>query len=107
MKMKRSSYLLVFLAVILILMVSCTKKGGDTSSFYTPTSADVTETATLQELQQGRVLYIDNCYGCHQLYSPDSYSPSEWQSILNSMSPKTGMSAAEKQLVKKYVTRGN
>jgi hypothetical protein len=107
MTMKKFCYLQVLLIGTLILTGGCTKTGGDTSSLYTPTSADVTATATLQELQQGRILYIDNCNACHQLYSPDRYTPSEWRNILNGMSPKTGISSSEVQLVTKYVTRGN
>jgi hypothetical protein len=107
MKVKKFFYLQVLLILIVILTGGCTKKGGDTSSLYTPTSAEVTASATLQELQQGRILYIDNCNTCHQLYSPDIYTPSEWRSILSNMSPRTGMSASEVQLVTKYVTRGN
>jgi hypothetical protein len=107
MKTRNFYYLQVFSAALLILTAGCSKKGGDTSSLYTPTSSDVTATATLEELQMGRVLYIDNCEACHQLYSPDTYSPSQWRSILNSMSSRAGLSASEQQLVTKYVTRGN
>ena len=107
MKARNFYCLQVFSAALLILTAGCTKKGGDTSSLYTPSSADVTASATLEELQMGRVLYIDKCEACHQLYSPDTYSPSQWRSILNSMAPKAGMSASEEQLVSKYVTRGN
>jgi mono/diheme cytochrome c family protein len=91
----------------LLITVSCTKKGGDTSSLYTPAAADVTATATLQELQQGRALYIDNCNACHQLFSPDTYSPSQWRNILSNMSARAGLSSSQAQLVTKYVTRGN
>jgi hypothetical protein len=105
-KEKNFYYLQVLLIIALIITGSCTKKGSDTSGLYTPTNADVTATSTLQELQQGRVLYIDNCNACHQLVSPDDYTPTEWRSIMNNMSPRTNMSSSEVQLVSKYVTRG-
>jgi hypothetical protein len=100
-------YFQILLFGALILIVGCTKKGGDTSSLYTPTSADVTTNATLEQLQQGRALYIENCNSCHGLYNPDSNSPAQWRNILNSMAPRTGMSSSEVQLVTKYLTRGN
>ena len=107
MKVKKFFYLQVLFAVILILTGSCTKTGGNTSALYSPTAADVTATATLEELQQGRAIFIDNCNACHQLYSPDNYSPSQWRSILTNMSQRAGLSSTQNQLVTKYLTRGN
>lgn len=86
---------------------SCSKVGGGTGNLYTPTNADVTANATLEELQQGRTLYINNCGRCHSLVSPDDYTPGAWNSILASMTPKTSLTSAQVTLVKKYVTRGN
>jgi len=106
MKIKKFSLLVIFVARM-IFATGCTKKGSDTSSLYSPTSADATATATLQELQQGRSLYIDNCGSCHGLYNPDSYTPSQWRNIISNMSRNTGLSSSEVQLVTKYVTRGN
>jgi mono/diheme cytochrome c family protein len=106
MKTIKNYYLLVLSAAILVLIVSCSKTNTDTSSLYTPTNADVTSNATLQELQQGRTLFINNCGVCHGLYSPDNYTPSQWSSIMSSMGPRTDMTSAQKSLVMKYVTRG-
>lgn len=105
--MKKFYYLQILLVITLILTGGCTKKGGDTSSLYTPSSEDITANATLEQLQQGRALYIENCNSCHGLYNPDSNSPSQWRSILSSMAPRTGMSSSDVQLVTKYLTRGN
>jgi mono/diheme cytochrome c family protein len=92
---------------ILILMAAISCKKSSTASLYTPTSIDATATATLEELQQGRTLYINNCARCHDLYSPDDYSASQWRSIMSSMAPKTRMTSSETTLVTKYVTRGH
>lgn len=104
-KFKYSKILILSLA-IMVFYAGCQKSNGGVTSLYTPTSADVTSTATLQELQQGRTLYINNCNSCHGLYSPDDYSSAQWKSILNSMAPRTGMSSPEISLVTKYITRG-
>jgi mono/diheme cytochrome c family protein len=84
---------------------SCSKDYGS-GDLYTPTVADTTATASLDELQQGRELYINNCNSCHYLHSPDDYSASYWKSIIPQMAPKTGMNADEVAKVTKYVTRG-
>ena len=78
-----------------------------TSNLYVPTSADVTATATLDELSQGRILYVNNCGACHNLYSPDDYTASGWRSVLSVMASRTGMNASQFTLGTKNVTRGN
>ncbi len=104
---KLKNYFLPILFVnILIVMVACKKDNISQSSLYTPTSADVTANATLPELQEGRILYIDNCNACHGLYPPENYAPTQWKSILNVMGPRTNMSASDIQLVTKYVCKG-
>lgn len=92
--------------IFLSLIFGSCSKSSDTGNLYTPTSADVTASATLTDLQQGRTLYINNCGACHNLYSPDSYSVTQWKNIMNSMAPKTSMTSSQDTLVLKYVTRG-
>jgi hypothetical protein len=107
MKLKISFFLTIISVVIAIFIWGCTKSTTDTSSLYIPTSANVTANATLQQLQQGRELYINNCNGCHSLYSPDSFTPAQWNSILSTMGPRSGMVTSDIQLVTKYLTKGN
>jgi mono/diheme cytochrome c family protein len=106
MKTIKYYYILVFSFAMLVLIGGCSKNIVDTSSLYAPTNANVTANATLQELQQGRTLYIANCNSCHTLVAPDNYMPSQWKSIMSSMAPKTSMSASDIQLVTKYVSKG-
>ncbi|HKI88672.1 MAG TPA: hypothetical protein VKA38_06570 [Draconibacterium sp.] len=96
--------LVVFLS---FLGTSCSKNDLSISGLYVPASTDVTSNATLNELTQGRQLYIDNCGHCHTLFSPDSFTAGQWKSILSVMAPRTPMSAAEVKLVTKYVTKGS
>ncbi len=107
MKKMKYSYLLLISGVLFLFIQSCSKSSTDSSSLYTPTSVDVTASATLVDLQQGRTLYINNCGRCHGLYSPDNFSSTQWKSIISSMAPNTGLSASDILLVTKYVTRGN
>lgn len=97
---------LILVCVFGLGLASCSKQGTDTSNLYIPTPSDVTTTATLDELIQGRSLYIDNCGKCHGLYSPESFSSSQWKSVMSQMAPKTRMSAAEVSKVSKYVSKG-
>lgn len=106
MKAIKYRYIFIFFCALLVVIVGCNKSNLGITSLYTPSGVDVTSTATLQELQQGRTLYINNCNSCHGLYSPDDYTSTQWKNILNSMAPKAGMSASESLLVTKYVSRG-
>ena len=106
MRTSKSYLFMTFVVVAIILMSGCKKSTVDANSLYTPTDADITASATLLELQQGHTLYINKCGSCHGLYSPDAYAPSQWNSIMSSMAPKSNLSGSENQLISKYVSRG-
>jgi hypothetical protein len=95
---------LFFAVVLALVLAGCTKDTA--ASLYVPSASDVTTKATLADLQQGRTLYINDCGRCHGLYQPESYSPSQWKSLLPGMTSKTSLTAAEIVLVTKYVTKG-
>ena len=91
---------------IVLTLGSCKKDNVTPSGLYTPTASDVTANATLLELQQGKSLFVNRCAACHGLYTPDTYTSTNWKSILNSMASRAGLSSSESTLVLKYVTRG-
>ena len=74
--MKRLKTYAVCSVSVMLLLGSCKKETATVSSdsLYVPTTADVTSTATLAELQQGRTLYANSCGVCHGLYSPDNFT---------------------------------
>jgi len=99
--------IILLLAIVgFLLIFSCKKDNSSNDNLYIPVAADVTANATLAELQQGRELYINFCGVCHSLYSPESYSVTEWKSNISRMAPKTSMNAAQLTVVTKYVCRG-
>ena len=106
--MKRVNFFLAGILLAGILFSSCTDPNSPSSSsgLYVPTSANVTSTASLADLQQGRTLYLNNCGQCHNLYTPDTYSVASWKSIVPNMGGRTAMTQAQINLVLKYVTKG-
>ena len=59
---------------------------------------------TLENAKAGYKLYSEKCEGCHQLYRPDKYAITQWNSILPKMFPKAKMSSEEQQkLVRDYL----
>jgi len=107
MKLNNEFCYVFFLLILIITSGSC-KKDSTVSedALYFPTVTDITANATLQELQQGRELYISYCNRCHGYYLPESYTPTEWKNTLNSMGPKAGVSSSDLSLVTKYLCKG-
>lgn len=104
--MKQLKLFAILSVGILFFCNSCKKDTVTTDSLYVPAMMDVTAGATLAELQQGRILFENSCGACHGLYSPDTYSASNWKSILSIMAPRAGLSQTNTNLVIKYVCRG-
>lgn len=90
--------------LIMVTLSGCANKV--TSNPYVPTSADTTATATLLDLQEGRILYMANCGKCHGLYAPEDFNATKWQREIAQMAPNTTMSADQVALVLKYVSKG-
>ena len=104
--MKKLSIVLAGVIGSALFVGGCAKNTTDTSYLYIPTISDTTATASLQDLQKGRELFINNCGACHAYPTPENYSSSQWVTIMAQMAPKTSMSSSEVQLVLKYVTKG-
>ncbi len=105
--LRRIFYAIFAVAALTVSFVGCSKNlATNTDSLYVPTSADVTSSASLTDLQAGRSIFINNCGRCHSLYSPDNYSASDWKAIIPNMAGRAGLSATQATQVTKYVTRG-
>jgi mono/diheme cytochrome c family protein len=58
---------------------------------------------SIDELKQGRDLYVNNCASCHQLYLPNKYTAKDWHYWLDDMQPKAKITDAQKQLIYDYL----
>lgn len=100
-------YFFLILFAFPALLGSCEKDSTvSEDSLYMPSITDITPNATLQELQQGRELYISYCNRCHGFYLPESYNPTEWKNIMSSMAPKANLSSSDSLLITKYLCKG-
>ncbi|MFZ4456121.1 MAG: hypothetical protein ACOYOT_07870 [Bacteroidales bacterium] len=89
-----------------LLIYSLTYADKYDKKLYKPTPKDVTRFASLKELKAGRDTYIIRCTKCHGLVSPDRYTISDWQIVVNKMSPRAHLTPQETNVLYKYVTRG-
>lgn len=61
-------------------------------------------TITLNDLQSGYSLYVNNCSSCHRLHNPAEYNAAKWKSILPEMYGKAKIESAEqKQKIENYL----
>jgi len=76
------------------------------SALYIPSESEVTSKANLEELNDGRALYINKCGGCHTLVLPEKYSDKDWSIWVDKMEVKANITSSEKEKILKYLTKG-
>ena len=75
-----------------------------------PTPLDAKgDEAVLNELRDGRTLYVNKCSGCHGLYSVERFSDREWTANVQKMSDlkKVKLLPEERERLELYLTRLN
>ena len=60
-------------------------------------------TATLQSLEEGRVIYTTKCNTCHGLKNIPNRTEASWKHEIDDMSPKAKLTAQEKDLLTQYI----
>ncbi len=58
----------------------------------------------IDELTEGRRLYIKQCGSCHNLYTPQTFSEEKWTSEMVEMKEEAKISDGEAALILKYLT---
>jgi hypothetical protein len=75
----------------------------------TPGSAELTvaqknwPTASLQSLEEGRVIYTSKCNTCHGLKNIPNRSEDSWKHEIDDMAPKAKLNTKEKDLLTQYI----
>jgi len=95
---RKATTLLLF--ALIVFMVSCS------SALYMPTAGQQTESASLEQMLEGRKLYVKKCGSCHALILPEKHTKLQWEHYLNEMQQKAAIDNAEKEQILKYLSRG-
>lgn len=88
----------------LVLVAACAR-----STAPVATSVDAERAAarwpgtTLEELQQGRSLFVGHCGGCHLPPRPTDFSADEWPGHVDEMRERSGLTMDESDLVVRYL----
>jgi mono/diheme cytochrome c family protein len=60
--------------------------------------------ANLQDLRDGRRLYVDHCGGCHRLSPPQELTSPEWDKAFRAMRKRVRLDDAEADRVMAYLS---
>jgi hypothetical protein len=58
---------------------------------------------TLEQLAEGRSLYVARCAGCHNLHLPERYTPEKWLDLVPAMAVKARLSPGEVETIERYL----
>lgn len=99
-KFKNSKKFFVVLSLICI---------GCSPTIFKPTLADVESgksyysNLTLEQLNQGYLLYSNKCGSCHSLYKPKKISKERWARALPDMKIEAKLSNEQYDLISRYL----
>ena len=85
----------ITIVVISSLFISCA------SQLYIPTES--INSVSIENLKEGRKLYVNNCASCHQLYLPNQYDAQTWQHNLDEMQARAKITDNQKKLIYDYL----
>lgn len=97
---------ITFFAIVLMLIFALSQCS---SRLYVPTEVNVSDKATLAELNQGRAYMLTVCKQCHKRTpSPNKHTADEWVLTLNKMQEiadhkKKTFTNEQKELIYKYI----
>ena len=76
-------------------------------ALYLPTQEVAEKTGIpLENLKQGRQIYVDHCGSCHMLYLPQQFTAPEWRKSMKAMHAKVEFSGLEEKLMLDYLLVG-
>jgi len=82
---------------------------GCAASLPCPSAATATRAqgrwpdATLDQLEEGRAVFVQRCSGCHALPLPDSRTEAQWKKVLDEMAAEAKLTADQRVLVERFV----
>ncbi len=86
-----------------LLVASCAGQVPHATPQQTERAALQWPGVTLVSLEQGRMLYIQKCSGCHNLRTPAKYSSQRWPTLMEKMSKRAKLTEDQKQAILRYV----
>ncbi len=96
--MKKSTKAILTSMLALMAFAYCTPKAATSSD-----DAVANNNYTEAQLEEGHMLWQNNCGKCHKLYPPENYDWERWKKILDNMIPKAKLTKDQGELVSAYI----
>lgn len=95
-----------FKAILLLMLIAIFSACGSAASkLYNPTEVNAAKAnVSVDNLLEGKVLYMNKCNKCHGLKKPSKYSAEKWTDNLNKMQERAKITDAEKKRIHTYLT---
>lgn len=93
------------LSIFALLLTGIMSGCSVAKSLYVPTEANAKLAGTsVQDLINGKVLYMNKCNQCHGLKKPGKYSATVWEGYIDDMQERAKITDNEKALIYAYLT---
>jgi cytochrome c5 len=87
-----------------VLLANCTPKKVTTTEMTTEQKvADVKKNFTPAQMDEGKVLFQDNCGKCHKLFDPGSRTVDKWENVLPRMAKRSKLTEIQESMVRAYL----
>lgn len=93
----------VFLAVAVVVLLSCKSKIVPTENKTEPILPIISEKSATDMVDNGESIYKSKCGNCHDLPNVKAYTPQNWKPILQRMQKQADLSDAQIEAVYQYI----
>ncbi len=92
------------LSLFVLVMVQCSPKASKAiAEAPLATSEQMKAQFSVAQLEEGKVIWQNNCNKCHKLFAPESRDNEKWHKVLRRMIPRAKLSDEEGKLVRAYL----
>jgi hypothetical protein len=90
--------IIIVSCVLLTWLIGCAsnKQSGEVAAGTTPSVSE----------KSGAQLWADNCIRCHNIRSPSSYSPAQWEVVMMHMRVRANLTPEEHKKILEFLKSG-
>jgi hypothetical protein len=94
---------LFVVAIAASLLIGCSASGGGSSASASASVSTDNSRAELASDKGGAQLWTENCSRCHNVRSPDYYSPGQWAIVMQHMRVRAYLTGEEERQITAFL----